>query len=195
MQDVEGQPGSKDTTPPPASPEETTASQKPDGRASESEGEGAEVQESEGELEGKKGESGKRKVRSDTDGDEPDPASKPARKRPASKRGASAKNNRKRTSVVVDSDGDLEDAKASRYKSVSTSTLHTSWDHSILDLIRKEFQLALLARDGFPAKVSSLDRPKNLKQLLVSAKKVLDKTVYTKFKNQVDAAFQDTSKE
>jgi hypothetical protein len=96
---------------------------------------------------------------------------------------------------VVDSDGDLEDAKASRYKSVRTSTLHTSWDHSILDLIRKEFQLALLARDGFPAKVSSLDRPKNLKQLLVSAKKVLDKTVYTKFKNQVDAAFQDTSKE
>ncbi len=53
---------------------------------------------------------------------------------------------------------DDEDAKASRYKSVSTSTLHTSWDHSILDLIRKEFQLALLARDGFPAKVSSLDR-------------------------------------
>ncbi len=40
---------------------------------------------------------------------------------------------------MIKSDGDLEDAKASRYKPVSTSTLHTSWDHSILDLIRKEF--------------------------------------------------------
>ncbi len=106
---------------------------------------------------------------------------------------ARTKNNRKQTSVVIYSDG--EDAKASRYKLVSTSTLHTSWDHSILDLVRKEFQLALLARDGFQAKVSSLDRPKNLKQLLVSARKVLEHRVYKKFKGQVDAAFQDTSKE
>ncbi len=166
MQDVERPPGSKDTTPTPGtpgSPEETPASQKPDGSAGESEAEGAE---SEGELDGKKGaaESGKRKGRSDTDGDEPDPASKPASKRPASKRGVRAKKNRKRTSVVINSDG--EDAKASRYKSVSTSTLHTSWDHSILDLIRKEFQLALLARDGFPAKVSSLIRPTSVNHVV-----------------------------
>jgi hypothetical protein len=43
--------------------------------------------------------------------------------------------------------------------------------------------------------VSSLDRPKNLKQLLVSAKKVLEPPMYKKFKAQVDAAYQDTSKE
>ncbi len=73
-------------------------------------------------------------------------------------------------------------AKKSRYRPVSVSPPHNAWDNSILDQIWKEFQLALLARDGFPAKVSSLDRPKNLKQLLVSAKKVLEPPMYKKFK-------------
>jgi hypothetical protein len=34
-----------------------------------------------------------------------------------------------------------------------------------------------------------------MKQLLVSAKKVLEQTMYKKFKSQVEAAFNDTSKE
>ena len=44
-------------------------------------------------------------------------------------------------------------------------------------------------------KVSSLDRPMNMKQLLVSAKVVLEQTVFKRFKQQVDQAYQDTSKE
>jgi hypothetical protein len=52
-----------------------------------------------------------------------------------------------------------------------------------------------LARDGFPAKVGALDRKKNLKQLLLSAKCVLEKPMYLKFKGQVDAALNDVSKE
>ena len=124
---------------------------------------------------------GKRKGRSETEGHEP-PADPPAKKRCKS-----------RQSVVIDSDEDA--TKKSRYKPVSTSSLHTSWDSSILDLIRKEFQLAVMARDGFPAKVSSLDRTKNLMQLIASAKKVLEQKMYAKFKGQVDAAYQDTTKE
>ena len=97
--------------------------------------------------------------------------------------------------VVVDDSDDSEGAKKSRYRPVSASLFFNTWANEILDPIRKEFQLALLARDGFPAKVSSLDRVKNLKQLLASAKKVLEKPMYSKFKNQVDAAYQDPSKE
>jgi hypothetical protein len=101
----------------------------------------------------------------------------------------------KKPSPPSESESDGEDTKKSRYKSVSTSQLHNQWDNAILDLIRKEFQIALLARDGFPAKTGALDRNKNLKQLLVSAKKVLEPTMYKKFKSQVETAFNDTSKE
>jgi len=127
----------------------------------------------------------KRKGRSDTEGDEPEPASK----RPAKKQ------RRKAKAVVVEDSDDSEGAKKSRYLPVSASSLFNAWANEILDPIRKEFQLALLVRDGFPAKVSSLDRAKNLKQLLASAKNVLEKPLYAKFKAQVDAAYQDPSKE
>jgi hypothetical protein len=43
--------------------------------------------------------------------------------------------------------------------------------------------------------VSALDRAKNLMQLLASAKKVLDKQMFSKFKGQVEAAYADPSKE
>ena len=55
--------------------------------------------------------------------------------------------------------------------------------------------MALLIRDGFMTKTGALDRNKNLKQLLVSAKKVLEPAMYKKFRGQVDAAFSDTTKE
>jgi hypothetical protein len=131
-------------------------------------------------------EAGKRKGRSDTEGDEPEPASS---KRPAKKQ------KRKAKPVVVEDSNDSEEAKKFRYRPVSASSLFNAWANEVLDPIRKEFQLALLARDGFPAKVSSLDRAKNLKQLLESAKNVLEKPLYAKFKAQVDAAYQDPSKE
>ena len=144
-------------------------------------------------VKGKAPKARKRKERSDTESDEPAPASKrgSASKRPASK---ATKRNKPSHHVVIDSD-DSDDGKASRYKSVSTSSLHKAWHHTTLDLVRKEFQQALLARDGFPAKVSSLDRPMNMKQLLVSAKVVLEQSVFKKFKQQVELAYQDTSKE
>ena len=159
--------------------------------ATDSDGEGTNEEHDNAASRGEKGkgekgkantaQAGKRKGRSETEGQEP-PADPPVKKRRKS-----------RQSVVIDSDEDA--TKKSRYKPVSTSSLHTSWDSSILDLIRKEFQLALVARDGFPAKVASLDRTKNLKQLIASAKKVLDQKMYSKFKGQVDAAYQDTTKE
>jgi hypothetical protein len=122
-----------------------------------------------------------------TDSDEPAPVREPVTKK--------QKQRTKKPSPPSESESDGEDAKKSRYKSVSTSQLHNQWDNAILDLIRKEFQIALLARDGFPAKTGALDRNKNLKQLLVSAKKVLEQTMYKKFKSQVETAFNDTSKE
>lgn len=122
-----------------------------------------------------------------TDSDEPEPVREPVTKK--------QKQRTKKPSPPSESESDGEDAKKSRYKSVSTSQLHNQWDNAILDLIRKEFQIALLTRDGFPAKTGALDRNKNLKQLLVSAKKVLEPTMYKKFKSQVEAAFNDTSKE
>ena len=122
-----------------------------------------------------------------TDSDEPAPVREPVTKK--------QKQRTKKPSPPSESESDGEDAKKSRYKSVSTSQLHNQWDNAILDLIRKEFQIALLARDGFPAKTGALDRNKNLKQLLVSAKKVLEPTMYKKFKSQVETAFNDTSKE
>jgi hypothetical protein len=102
---------------------------------------------------------------------------------------------RKAKAVVVEDSDDSDGAKKSRYRPVSASSLFNAWANEILDPIRKEFQLALLVRDGFPDKVSSLDRAKNLKQLLASAKNVLEKQMYSKFKAQVDAAYQDRSKE
>ena len=197
--------GSEASTPSPGSPHriashpphESTEGRAVSGTDTEEEGEtGEEVDDAEtGAVKGKAPKARKRKERCDTESDEPEPASKrgSASKRPAFK---ATKRPKPKPShqVVVDSD-DSVDGKASRYKSVSTSMLHKAWHHSTLDLVRKEFQQALLASDGFPAKVSSLDRPMNMKQLLVSAKVVLEQTVFKKFKQQVDQAYQDTSKE
>ena len=197
--------GSEASTPSPGSPHriashpphESTEGRAVSGTDTEEEGEtGEEVDDAEtGAVKGKAPKARKRKERCDTESDEPEPASKrgSASKRPGFK---ATKRPKPKPShqVVVDSD-DSVDGKASRYKSVSTSMLHKAWHHSTLDLVRKEFQQALLARDGFPAKVSSLDRPMNMKQLLVSAKVVLEQTVFKRFKQQVDQAYQDTSKE
>jgi hypothetical protein len=134
-------------------------------------------------------EAGKRKGRSDTEGDE----SEPAKKRPAKTQRKGEKQRRKDKPVVVE-DSD-EEVKKSRYRPVTASSLFNAWSNEVLDPIRKEFQLAVLARDGFPAKVAALDRAKNLMQLLASAKKVLDKQMFSKFKGQVEAAYADPSKE
>ncbi len=59
--------------------------------------------------------------------------------------------------------------------------------------VRQDFQAPILARDGYPAKLGANDRLLNLRQVLASAKKVMDKTQYTKLKVQVDAALTNTS--
>ena len=176
-------------------PRESTEGRAAAATDTEEDGEdGEEVADAEtGGVKGKAARAPKRKERGDTESDEPEPARKRVSmsKRQPSK---ATKRNKPSHHEVIDSD-DSDEGKASRYKSVSTSSLHKAWDHSTLDLVRKEFQQALLARDGFPAKVSSLDQPVNMKQLLVSAKVVLEQAVFKKFKQQVELAYQDTSKE
>ena len=86
-------------------------------------------------------------------------------------------------------------SKKSRHKSVGGSELYNMWDGSTLAEVCHEFQAALLARDGFPARTGALHRNINLKQLLVAAKEKMDSAQYKRFKNQVELAFNDTSKE
>ena len=73
------------------------------------------------------------------------------------------------------------------------SQLYKDWDSAILGDVRQDFQASILARDGYPAKLGANDRLLNMRQVLASAKNVMDKNQYTKLKAQVETAMTNTS--
>jgi hypothetical protein len=138
----------------------------------------------------------------DTDADSDDVAAPAAgsRKRPAkpplrpSK--GTVKRPRNRSPQVIDDsdDSDSGGRQASRHKPVSTSAIYKTYEGPILSDVRRRFQTLIVARDGFPLKSLTIHRDINFKLALLAAKDVMEKRMYTEFKNAMEHALKDTSK-
>ena len=127
-----------------------------------------------------------KKVVSDTESDEPGPQKKRKPKKP-----------KPEPQVVVDSD-DSEDrhrASTSRHKPVTSSAIYNAFDGAILNDVRRRFQTLIFVRDGCPLKTLTLHRHLNYKLTLKAAKDAMEPGLYKQFKNAMEVAYKDTSKE
>ena len=99
--------------------------------------------------------------------------------------------------VLVDSDdsADRNRASTSRHKPVTSSAIYNAFDGAILQDVRRRFQTLIFARDGWPARTLTIHRALNYKLALKAAKDTMDQGLYKQFKNQMEAAYKDTSKE
>ena len=122
----------------------------------------------------------------DTESDEAGPQKKRKSKKPKNEQ-----------QVLVDSDesADRNRASTSRHKPVTSSAIYNAFDGAILQDVRRRFQTLIFARDGWPARTLTLHRPLNYKLALKAAKDTMDQGLYKQFKNQMEAAYKDTSKE
>ena len=113
------------------------------------------------------------------------------------KGGKSAKKNKRPnppSPEPVDSD-DPDARTASRHKPVSTSAIYTTYDGPALADARRRFQTLIFARDGSPIKSLTIHRQLNFKLVLIAAKDVMDPKLFKDFKNAMNIAYKDTSKE
>ena len=127
----------------------------------------------------------------DTESDELGPQKRRKSKTPNNER---PKNQQQ---VLVDSD-DSEDrnrASTSRHKPVTSSAIYNAFDGAVLQDVRRRFQTLIFARDGYPARTLTLHRGLNYKLALKAAKDTMEQGLYKQFKNQMEAAYKDTSKE
>jgi hypothetical protein len=127
----------------------------------------------------------------DTESDELGPDKRRKSKKP---KNAQPKNQQQ---VLVDSDdsADRNRASTSRHKPVTSSAIYNAFDGAILQDVRRRFQTLIFARDGWPARTLTVHRPLNYKLALKAAKDTMDQGLYKQFKNQMEAAYKDTSKE
>jgi hypothetical protein len=119
---------------------------------------------------------------------------------PDRKSGKSAKKSRRPTrspspqAAAVDSD-DPDHRTTSRHKPVSNSAIYTAYEGPILTDVRRRFQTLIFARDGSPIKTLTIHRHLNYKLVLNAARDVMEPKMYRDFKNAMDIAYKDTSKE
>ena len=96
--------------------------------------------------------------------------------------------------VGADSE-DRNRASTSRHKPVTSSAIYNAFDGAVLQDVRRRFQTLIFARDGYPARTLTLHRGLNYKLALKAAKDTMEQGLYKQFKNQMEAAYKDTSKE
>ena len=93
-------------------------------------------------------------------------------------------------------DSDDSDSRAtSRHRPVSNSTIYNTHDGPIFTDVRRRFQTLIFVRDGFPLKTLTVHRHLNYKLALTAARDVMESKLYRDFKNAMDIAYKDTSKE
>ena len=93
-------------------------------------------------------------------------------------------------------DSDDSDSRAtSRHRPVSNSTIYNTHDGPIFTDVRRRFQTLIFVRDGFPLKTLTIHRHLNYKLALTAARDVMEPKLYRDFKNAMDIAYKDTSKE
>jgi hypothetical protein len=126
----------------------------------------------------------KRTVDTDTEGEEETPAAVPRKK------GGKA---RKKRDPSPDSDSDSR--TTSRHRPVTNSTIYNTHDGPIFTDVRRRFQTLIFVRDGFPLKTLTVHRHLNYKLALTAARDVMEPKLYRDFKNAMDIAYKDTSKE
>lgn len=61
--------------------------------------------------------------------------------------------------------------------------------------VRRRFQTLIFARDGSPIKTLTIHRHLNYKLVLNAARDVMDPKLFKEFRNAMDIAHKDTSKE
>jgi hypothetical protein len=125
----------------------------------------------------------KRKPDSDTESEDPGPQKRRKPKKP------------KAEPQVVDDSDDSEDrrrANTSRHKPVTSSAIYNAF---ILNDVRRRFQTLIYVRDGSPVKTLTVHRHLNYKLTLKAAKDAMDPVLYRQFKNAMEIAYKDTSKE
>jgi hypothetical protein len=122
----------------------------------------------------------------DTDSDEAGPQKRRKSKKPKNE-----------PQVLVDSDdsADHNRASTSRHKPVTSSAIYNAFDGAVLQDVRRRFQTLIFARDGWPARTLTPHRALNYKLTLKAAKDTMEQGLYKQFKNQMEAAYKDTSKE
>jgi hypothetical protein len=131
-----------------------------------------------------------RKAVSDTESEDPGPLKKRIPKKPRPKT----------EPQVVDDSDDSEDrrrASTSRHKPVTSSAIYTAFDGAILNDVRRRFQTLIYVRDGYPVKTltRTIHRHLNYKLTLKAAKDAMETVLYRQFKNAMEIAYKDTSKE
>ena len=128
-----------------------------------------------------------RKAVSDTEGEDLGP-----------KKRVPKKSKPKTEPQVVDDSDDSEDhrrASSSRHKPVTSSAIYNAFDGAILHEVRRRFQTLIFVRDGFPVKTLTIHRHLNYKLTLKAAKDTMETVLYRQFKNAMEIAYKDTSKE
>jgi hypothetical protein len=96
--------------------------------------------------------------------------------------------------VVYDSD-DSDNRPSSRHKPVSGSAIYSMYEGQVLSDVRRRFQTLIFVRDGSPPKTLTIHRHMNYKLALIAAKDVMDGRLYKEFKNAMEIAYKDTTKE
>ena len=129
-----------------------------------------------------------RKAVSDTESEDPGPQKKriPKKTKP------------KPEPQVVDDSDDSEGpprASSSRHKPVTSSAIYNAYDGAILNDVRRRFQTLIYVRDGSPVKTLTIHRHLNYRLTLKSAKDTMETVLYRQFKNAMEIAYKDTSKE
>lgn len=105
-----------------------------------------------------------------------------------------AKRPRSRSPEPVDSDSS-DHRPTSRHKPASTSAIYTAHEGPILSDVRRRFQTLIFVRDGSPIKTLTIHRHLNFKLALTAAKDVMEPKIYRDFKNAMEIAYKDTTKE
>jgi hypothetical protein len=129
-----------------------------------------------------------RKAVSDTESEDPGPQKKhiPKKTKP------------KPEPQVVDDSDDSEDrrrASSSRHKPVTSSAIYNAFDGTNLNEVRRRFQTLIYVRDGSPVKTLTIHRHLNYRLTLKAAKDTMETALYKQFKNAMEIAYKDTSKE
>jgi hypothetical protein len=128
-----------------------------------------------------------RKAVSDTEGEDLGP-----------KKRVPKKSKPKTEPQVVDDSDDSEDhrrASSSRHKPVTSSAIYNAYDGAILNDVRRRFQTLIYVRDGSPVKTLTIHRHLNYRLTLKAAKDTMETVLYRQFKNAMEIAYKDTSKE
>ncbi len=81
------------------------------------------------------------------------------------------------------------------YHLLYIKAIYTTYDGPILGDVRRRFKTLIFAWDGSPIRTLTIHCVLNFKLALLAAKDVMDPKMYQDFKNAMDIAYKDTSKE